>query len=120
MPQWRTEEILADRLTALEVEDERGVIAQEITTSENEVQVECVDKKGRAFVIHADYLVGAGRAHSPVRGAFHVSLGGIIYPRRYLLADVIAEGGCLPSFRKAGVFWREMPRTSAVHWEEKD
>jgi 6-methylpretetramide 4-monooxygenase / 4-hydroxy-6-methylpretetramide 12a-monooxygenase len=120
MPQWRTEEILADQLTALEIEDERGVIAQEITTSENEVQVECVDKKGRAFVIHADYLVGAGRAHSPVRGAFHVSLGGIIYPRRYLLADVIAEGGCLPSFRKAGVFWREMPRTSAVHWEEKD
>ena len=29
---------------------------------------------------------------SPVRGAFHVSLGGITYPRRYLVADVSAKG----------------------------
>jgi 2-polyprenyl-6-methoxyphenol hydroxylase-like FAD-dependent oxidoreductase len=92
MPQWRTEEILADRLTALEVEVERGVTAREITASENGVQVECVDREGRAFVIHADYLVGAGGAHSPVRGAFHVSLGGITYPRRYLVADVTVKG----------------------------
>jgi 2-polyprenyl-6-methoxyphenol hydroxylase-like FAD-dependent oxidoreductase len=53
--------------TALDVEVERGVTAREITPSENGVQVECVDKEGRAFVIHADYLVGAGGAHSPVR-----------------------------------------------------
>jgi len=92
IPQWRTEEILADRLTALDVEVERGVTAREITTSENGVQVECVDKEGRAFVIHADYLVGAGGAHSPVRGAFHVSFGGITYPRRYLVADVTTKG----------------------------
>jgi 2-polyprenyl-6-methoxyphenol hydroxylase-like FAD-dependent oxidoreductase len=92
MPQWRTEEILADRLIALEIEVERGVTARKITTSENGVQVECVDKEGRPFVVSADYLVGAGGAHSPVRGAFHVSLGGITYPRRYLVADVIAKG----------------------------
>lgn len=92
MPQWRTEEILADRLTALDVEVERGVTAREITTSENGAQVECIDKEGRAFAIHADYLVGAGGAHSPVRGAFHVSLGGITYPRQYLVADVTSKG----------------------------
>jgi 2-polyprenyl-6-methoxyphenol hydroxylase-like FAD-dependent oxidoreductase len=92
MPQWRTEEILADRLTALDIEVERGTTAREITASENGVQVECVDKEGRTFVIHADYLVGAGGAHSPVRGAFHLSLGGITYPRRYLVADVATKG----------------------------
>jgi 2-polyprenyl-6-methoxyphenol hydroxylase-like FAD-dependent oxidoreductase len=92
MPQWRTEEILAERLTALDIEVELGVTAREITASEDGVQVECVDREGRAFVIHADYLVGAGGAHSPVRGAFHVSLGGVTYPRRYLVADVTVKG----------------------------
>jgi 2-polyprenyl-6-methoxyphenol hydroxylase-like FAD-dependent oxidoreductase len=92
IPQWRTEQILADRLTAVDVEVERGVTAREIMTSENGVQVESVDKEGRPSIIHADYLVGAGGAHSPVRGAFHMSLDGITYPREYLVADVTTKG----------------------------
>jgi hypothetical protein len=60
MPQWRTEEILADRLTALDVEVERRVTAQEITTSENAVQEECLDNEGRAF--ECGILYGASLA----------------------------------------------------------
>ncbi|MFZ4776292.1 MAG: FAD-dependent monooxygenase [Terrimicrobiaceae bacterium] len=92
MPQWRTEEILSERLSSLGIEVERGVTAQDITLSDNGARVECVDSNGRTFVIHADYLVGAGGAHSPSRGALNERLAGITYPRRYLVADVAASG----------------------------
>ena len=92
MPQWRTEEILAERLAAVGIEVERGVTAQDIVPSESGARVHCVDQDGSELVIHADYLVGAGGAHSPVRGALREHLEGITYPRRYLVADVRASG----------------------------
>lgn len=92
MPQWRTEEILLKNLSRRGVEVERGVTAQTIALSENGARVECVDRDGRTFVIHADYLVGAGGAHSPTRGAINERLQGITYPKRYLVADVAAPG----------------------------
>jgi len=54
--------------------------------------VHCADTAGGTRVIHADYLVGAGGAHGPVRGALREHLEGITYPRRYLVADVRAAG----------------------------
>ncbi len=92
IPQWRTEEILSERLNSQGIEVERGVTAQEIMLSDNGARVECVDHTGRTFVIQADYLVGAGGAHSPSRGALNERLAGITYPRRYLVADVAASG----------------------------
>jgi 2-polyprenyl-6-methoxyphenol hydroxylase-like FAD-dependent oxidoreductase len=92
MPQWRTEQILGDHLATLGVEVERGITAHEITFSDSGVHVECADRDGESFMIHADYLVGAGGAHSPSRGALQESLAGITYPRRYLVADVATSG----------------------------
>lgn len=92
MPQWRTEEILSERLTAPGIEVERGVTAQEITLSGEGARVECVDNEGRTFFIQADYLVGAGGAHSLSRGALKEHLDGITYPRQYLVADVATAG----------------------------
>ncbi|MGH7786523.1 MAG: FAD-dependent monooxygenase [Candidatus Binatia bacterium] len=92
MPQWRTEEIFTQRLSAFGIDVERGVTAQEIVRSERGARVHCVDQAARGLVIHADYLVGAGGAHSPVRGALHENLEGITYPRRYLVADVRSAG----------------------------
>lgn len=92
MPQWRTEQILARRLAELGVEVERGVTAQELSLSEDGARVRCSGPDGPELVLHADYLVGAGGAHSPVRGALRESLEGITYPRRYLVADVRASG----------------------------
>lgn len=92
IPQWRTEEILTEALTSQGVTIERGVTAERITMSEGEVRVECVNQAGATELIHADYLVGAGGAHSPVRHSLHQELGGITYPRHYLVADVAANG----------------------------
>lgn len=92
MPQWRTEEIFAQRLAGFGIEVERGVTAREIAVSDSGARVHCVDQAGRELVVHADYLVGAGGAHSAVRGALHERLEGITYPRRYLVADVRTAG----------------------------
>lgn len=92
LPQWRTEEILAARLTADGIAVERGVRAEEIALSDAEARVRCVDQAGREEIVHAAYLIGAGGAHSPVRGTLHEHLEGITYPRRYLVADVRTSG----------------------------
>lgn len=92
LPQWRTEEILTEALTAEGIEVERGVTAEKIATAADGVRVDCMDRDGNKFVIHADYLVGAGGAHSPLRGALNQGLHGITYPRHYLVADVVVNG----------------------------
>ncbi len=92
LPQWRTEEILCENLKGYGIDVERGVTALEITMSGSGARVLCSDHDGAQHVIHADYLVGAGGAHSPVRGSMHKNLEGITYPRRYLVADVDAQG----------------------------
>lgn len=90
--QWRTEEILSERLPGLGVHIERGVTAKRITQEAAGVRVECSDASGRQFVIHADYLVGAGGAHGPSRSALEQHLEGITYDRPYLVADVASRG----------------------------
>lgn len=92
IPQWRTEEILVEHLAGLGVEVERGVTAYEITPSDAGARVCCSGPGGGESIVHADYLIGAGGAHGPLRGALHEHLEGITYSRRYLVADVRAEG----------------------------
>lgn len=92
LAQWQTEEILNEHLARLGVPVERGVTAQNITPIEGGVRVECTTEDGREFSIIADYLVGAGGAHGPTRGALEQHLDGITYSRRYLVADVASEG----------------------------
>jgi len=68
------------------------VTAERITVCEREVLVECVDLSGATEIIHADYMVRAGRAHNPVRYSLHKDLVGIICPRYDLVADVAVNG----------------------------
>ncbi len=91
MPQWRTEEILNAHLESLGLKVLRGVAAKDIRFTETGAEVTCERETEGTFVIATDYLIGAGGAHSPVRGALQEHLEGITYPLRYLVADVIAH-----------------------------
>src|SRR5262249_3832350 len=71
---------------------ERGVTAAGIAFEDDGVRVHCVDQHGGEELVQAEYLVGAGGAHGPTRGALHEHLEGITYSRRYLVADVRADG----------------------------
>lgn len=87
IPQWRTEQILNNHLESFGLRVERGVTAREIALQPDGVRVRCETRDGRSFTIETDYLIGAGGAHSPVRGAIHQTLEGITYPRQFLAAD---------------------------------
>lgn len=92
IPQWRTEEILAARLAAQGVAVERGITATAVVLGARGARVHCRDAVGGEQLIHARYLVGAGGAHTILRGVLHEHLEGITYPRRYLVADVRTAG----------------------------
>lgn len=87
IPQWRTEEILNAHLESFDLRVERGVTAREISLQPEGVRVRCERMDGSVMVIESAYLIGAGGAHSPVRGAIHQQLEGITYPRQFLAAD---------------------------------
>lgn len=87
IPQWRTEQILNTHLESLGIRVERGVTAREIDVRPDGACVRCQAADGTETVIETCYLIGAGGAHSPVRGAIHQRLEGITYPRRFLAAD---------------------------------
>jgi 6-methylpretetramide 4-monooxygenase / 4-hydroxy-6-methylpretetramide 12a-monooxygenase len=87
IPQWRTEQILNNHLESFGIRVERGVTAREITLQPRGASVRCETTDGRDLVIETEYLIGAGGAHSPVRGAIHQRLEGITYPRKFLAAD---------------------------------
>ncbi len=92
IPQWRTEEIFAEQLAALGVHVEHGMTATEIAMSGDGARAHCIEQDGRVVTIEAQYLVGAGGAHTKLRGVLHEHLEGITYPRRYLVADVRTSG----------------------------
>lgn len=87
IPQWRTEQILNAHLESFGIRVERGVTAREITPLPEGARVRCEGPDGSSFIIETDYLIGAGGAHSPVRGAIHQRLEGITYPRQFLAAE---------------------------------
>ncbi|MDX2080650.1 MAG: FAD-dependent monooxygenase [Terrimicrobiaceae bacterium] len=92
LAQWQTEEILNARLAAEGIPVERGVTASEIVSNDDGARVVCERADGSSFVVEAEYLIGAGGAHSPVREALHENLEGITYPKRYFVADIRTTG----------------------------
>lgn len=90
-PQWRTEQILNKHMESFGVRVERGVTAREISIRPDGVSVQCDTAEGNSLQIDTAYLIGAGGAHSPARGAIHQQLEGITYPRQFLTADVRTE-----------------------------
>jgi len=92
MAQWQTEQILAERLRDEGIEVERGTRAVGFDIRDDGAVVKCTLSDGETFEIEADYLVGSGGAHSPVRDALHEPLAGITYPKKYFVADVASRG----------------------------
>ena len=69
LPQWRTEQILADRLTELGGSVERGVSVVSLTEREHDVLVGLHRRDGTAATVEASWVIGAGGAASVTRGS---------------------------------------------------
>ena len=93
LPQWRTEQILADRLSSLDVSLERGVMVSSVQPRADAVLVTLERPDGTTESFETQYLVGAGGAHSVTRTAMAGVLGGDTYPGTALAADVRVRCG---------------------------
>jgi 6-methylpretetramide 4-monooxygenase / 4-hydroxy-6-methylpretetramide 12a-monooxygenase len=88
LPQWRTEQILAERLTELGGTVDRAVSVESVQDRDRDVLVTLQRGGGAMETAEADWVIGAGGAASITRGSMDESLAGTTYPGPALAADV--------------------------------
>ena len=93
LPQWRTEEILAERLIELGGAVERGVAAVSIEPRDDGVLVGLERADGELETAEAAWVIGAGGAHSLTRSSMDETLEGETYPGVALVGDVRVSCG---------------------------
>ena len=93
LPQWRTEQILADRVRELGGTVERGVEAVSIKQRDDGVLIGLKQADGTAETVEAGWVIGAGGAHSVTRESMAETLAGTTYPGTSLVASGSIECG---------------------------
>ncbi|AGB22227.1 2-polyprenyl-6-methoxyphenol hydroxylase-like oxidoreductase [Mycobacterium sp. JS623] len=88
VPQWRTEQILEERLTALGPKVRYGWTFRGLRQHVAGVDVQVDDPDGAHRVIRAQLVIGADGGRSAVRGAVEIPFVGEDYAGDFLLADV--------------------------------
>jgi 2-polyprenyl-6-methoxyphenol hydroxylase-like FAD-dependent oxidoreductase len=88
LPQWRTEQILAGRLAEHGVVVDRGTEVVSMDDDGDRVLVTLKRADGTTEIVEADWVIGAGGAHSVTRESMAVDLTGDTYPGTALVADV--------------------------------
>lgn len=92
VPQWRTEEVLRNRLAELGCRVEYGIDVNHIVQDEGGVTVQ-MSNQGMATTLGARYLVGADGGRSFVRKHFGVSfLGSTSQEGRMIVGDLLVDG----------------------------
>ena len=86
LPQWRTETILREHLHSVGVNIEYGTEVKSIEDRSPGLHV-TVETGGRAEILAASYVLGAGGAHSVTRHSMQEHLSGGTYDGRYIVAD---------------------------------
>jgi 6-methylpretetramide 4-monooxygenase / 4-hydroxy-6-methylpretetramide 12a-monooxygenase len=93
LPQWRTEQIIAERLMELGGVVERGVAAVSLEDRDDGVLVSLERADGTLEAVEVDWVIGAGGAHSVTRSSMSEVLEGWTYPGTALAADVRVRCG---------------------------
>jgi 2-polyprenyl-6-methoxyphenol hydroxylase-like FAD-dependent oxidoreductase len=93
LPQWRTEQILADRLMELGGAVERGVAASFLENRDDGVRVVLERADGTPESVEVEWVIGAGGAHSVTRASMAEALEGFTYAGTALAADVRVRCG---------------------------
>jgi 6-methylpretetramide 4-monooxygenase / 4-hydroxy-6-methylpretetramide 12a-monooxygenase len=93
LPQWRTEQILTERIADFGGRVERGVTVVSEIARDDGVLVTTEDTDGRRRTLEASWVIGAGGAHSVTRRAMAETLAGSTYPGTALVADLRVSCG---------------------------
>jgi 6-methylpretetramide 4-monooxygenase / 4-hydroxy-6-methylpretetramide 12a-monooxygenase len=87
LPQWRTERILADRFVELGGTVEHGVEAVSVRQRDDGVLIGLKQADGTSEVVEANWVIGAGGAHSVTRESMAETLVGETYPGTSLVVS---------------------------------
>jgi 2-polyprenyl-6-methoxyphenol hydroxylase-like FAD-dependent oxidoreductase len=93
LPQWRTEDILSERLSEFGVPVERGVAASSIESRPGGLLVTLENADGTTELAEVGWVIGAGGAHSVTRESMLEELEGTTYPGTALVGDIRVRGG---------------------------
>jgi 6-methylpretetramide 4-monooxygenase / 4-hydroxy-6-methylpretetramide 12a-monooxygenase len=88
LPQWKTEQILTERLAELGGGVDRGISVVSVTERDDGVLAALEETDGTRRQVEAAWVIGAGGAHSPTRASMGEHLAGSTYPGTALVADV--------------------------------
>ncbi|MFJ2110527.1 MULTISPECIES: FAD-dependent monooxygenase [unclassified Streptomyces] len=90
IPQWRTQQILHDRLAELGGSVEFGIELVALARESDQVTAELVRSDGSSFTVTAQYLIAADGGHSVVRQAPGIPMTGAeVGLRATVVADVL-------------------------------
>jgi 2-polyprenyl-6-methoxyphenol hydroxylase-like FAD-dependent oxidoreductase len=104
LPQSRTEQLLAERLTELGVAIERNLELVGVTQDASGVTATLRHADGRSEAVTTKYLAGCDGARSAVRQLTEIAFEGYTEPQTFLLADVKIDGGDL-DHRSIYLWW---------------
>src|SRR3984957_16797512 len=93
LPQWQTEQILADRVEELGGTVERGGEAVSVRQGDDGVLVGLKRADGTEETVEAGWVIGAGGAHSVTRESMADTLVGTTYPGTSLVVSGVMECG---------------------------
>ncbi|WP_280340804.1 FAD-dependent monooxygenase [Nocardia neocaledoniensis] len=97
LPQYETERILTDRLTAMATRIERATTLVGFTQGEQGVDA-VLRGPGGEQTVRARYLIGCDGAHSTVRKALGLTFEGAAFAEQYMLGDVELDWSQPPGY----------------------
>ena len=91
LPQSETERLLAENLSSLGIEVERGVELTGLSQTSDAVRAVVRDGDGREEIVETPWLIGCDGAHSAARHILGMDFEGAQYDESFILADVQLE-----------------------------
>jgi 2-polyprenyl-6-methoxyphenol hydroxylase-like FAD-dependent oxidoreductase len=93
LPQWRTEQVLRDRLTALGGSAQHGQELLRLSQDADGVDADVLDRlTGRRRIVRARYLVACDGGHSRVRAALGLDFPGSRHEEHFAFGDMEITG----------------------------
>jgi 3-(3-hydroxy-phenyl)propionate hydroxylase len=105
LQQYYLEEYLVDRANQLDALDLRWKHKVVSVESRGDGAIVQVESPAGAYTLHADWLIVADGARSPIRRAMGLDIEGHVFQDRFLIADVVLDAEPFPLDKSERRFW---------------
>ena len=109
LQQYHLEQTLVERAMALPTLDLRWMNKVSAVTPQTDGVLLQVETADGAYTLHADWLVVADGARSPIRHAMGLDMDGQVFKDRFLIADVVLKQPLFDDGKAERWFWFDPP-----------